>query len=105
MKCKNCGAENLENQEVCSECGKDPKVLPKMEAKQCKHLFGVLFAFLSVIGLGIGLYMFKPHTWERRTFLGAWVMTTILIVFFGGIIFGWSLACNGCINYFNLDCK
>lgn len=104
MICKNCGAENQDDAVVCVECGKDPTTVGKMDAKDCKHWMGVLLAFFSVIGLAIGLVLYWKNPWRRRTFLGAFVVTTILIALVVAIVFGWSYACDSCVTYFNLDC-
>lgn len=104
MICKNCGTENLDDAVICENCGKDPNLVGKMDAKDCRHWMGVLLAFLSVIGLGVGLFLYWKNPWRRRTFLGGWVVATILIALAALVIFGWSAGCSACVDYFNLDC-
>ena len=104
MKCKNCGAENLDDAVVCVECGKDPSSIGRMDAKDCKHWMGVLLALASVIGLAIGLIMYWKNPWKRRTFLGGWVIATVLIAVVALAVFGWAIACDSCTNYFEINC-
>ena len=104
MNCKNCGAKNLDDAVVCEKCGKDPNSIGKMDAKDCKHWTGFLLAFLSVIGLGIGLYLYWNNPWRRRTFLGGFVVATFIIAIAVLVIFGISAGCAACTDYFNISC-
>ena len=81
MFCKKCGKEIDDQAVICIGCGCAVEEQPKKtKADESKTGMGILFGFLSVIGLIIGLCLYKPKTVERKTFLSAWGITTLCII-------------------------
>lgn len=86
MFCVNCGKYNPDGVTACKYCGcnklskeliKDPN-----EGKVygvSKSTEGVLLClFLGVIGLIIGLAIYPSGTYERESFVSAWLKTLII---------------------------
>ena len=85
MFCKNCGKEVNDNAVVCIYCGcslEDKKEPTKVEDNEPKTTIGVLMAlFLGIIGLIIGLCLYKEGTQARETFMkGFWTTFLICVV-------------------------
>ena len=99
MFCRKCGEEINDEAVICPKCGcetgnkKEP--LPVMDADEPKTGIGVLCAlFLGLIGLIIGLCLYKEGTVARKTFMKAWGITfgvSAAVIFFIYII-GFSVA-------------
>ena len=77
MFCQKCGAEIDDEAAVCVKCG--VSVEPKTnnsELDEPKTGIGVLMGlFLGLIGLIVGLCLYKEGTIARKTFLKAWGIT------------------------------
>ena len=87
MFCANCGKYNPEGTTVCKYCGcnklsKEQTVKPDEGiVGQSKTAMGVwMCLLLGVIGLVIGLLMYREGTYERSSFLSGWVKTLIVTV-------------------------
>ena len=95
MFCKKCGKEIDDEAVVCVHCGcavEETKV--NKEDNEPKKGMGVLMALLlGLIGLIIGLCLYKSGTIARKTFIKAWCIT-----------YGICLAITiiSCIVYFSL---
>ena len=81
MFCKNCGKEINDNASVCIYCGCNVDDKKDKEDNEPKTAMGVLMALLlGLIGLVIGVCLYKEGTIARQTFLrGFW--TTFAICF------------------------
>ena len=84
MFCKSCGKMIPDNENVCRYCGvvqhqtAKPRSTPPTYGDD-KTTAGVLLCiFLGVLGLVIGLLMYKDF--ERETFLRAWAKTFVVLV-------------------------
>ena len=102
MFCKNCGAKINENASFCGECGTkidtiaenkpNNEITPANkntlnEIDEPKTGIGILLGlFLGIIGLIIGLCLFKEGTIARKTFIKAWTTTFIISIVIGIII-------------------
>ena len=95
MFCKNCGKEINDNAAICIHCGV-AVAKEKSDEGESKTGIGVLMGlFLGLIGLIIGLCMYKAETVERKTFMKGWgitfgicaVLTVILFAVYGSVIF------------------
>lgn len=78
MYCKNCGKEIDDNAYVCIHCGVrvDNKPVQTATEGDSKTGLGVVMAlFLGLIGLIIGLCMYKSDSYERQTFVKGWGIT------------------------------
>ena len=77
MYCRKCGKEIDDEAVVCIGCGcavEETKV--NKEDNEPKTGMGVLMGlFLGIIGLIIGLCLYKPDTIARKTFMKAWGIT------------------------------
>lgn len=98
MFCKNCGQEVNDKAVVCIHCGcsleekKDSAVADNPENNESKTGIGVLMGlFLGLIGLLIGICLYKEGTVARKTFFkGFWIAfgISMAISIIGGIIYG-----------------
>ena len=77
MFCKKCGKEIDDEAIVCVHCGCAVEETKKnTEQDTPKTGMGILFGWLlGLIGLIIGLCIYKPDTVARKTFLKAWGIT------------------------------
>ena len=78
MYCKNCGKEIDEKAYVCVHCGvrTENKAVQTATDGESKTGLGVLMAlFLGLIGLIIGLCIYKSDSYERQTFVKGWGIT------------------------------
>ncbi len=78
MYCKNCGKETDDNAYVCVHCGirVENNVVQTATDGESKTGLGVVMAlFLGLIGLIIGLCMYKSDSYERQTFVKGWGIT------------------------------
>lgn len=51
---------------------------------ESKTVIGVLmFLFMNLWGLVIGLLLYPAYTYERETFLKGWIRTLIALIVFG----------------------
>lgn len=78
MYCSKCGEEIMDEAVICPKCGCETNV------KKAQHEYpdepktgmGVLFALLlGVIGLIIGICLYKDGTVARKTFIKGWLIT------------------------------
>ncbi len=105
MFCKNCGAEIEENSRFCAHCGtevnkkiensepidvKETKTTQsEVEIDEPKTGMGVLMGlFLGLIGLVIGLLLYKENTIARKTFIKGWVVTVVISVIISILSYG-----------------
>lgn len=105
MFCSKCGNEILDEAVICPKCGCETAVkkAEKKEPDEPKTGMGILFALLlGLIGLVIGLCLYKENTIARKTFLKAWGITYGVFVVIAIIIFAVSMAnLNSAINDLN----
>ena len=93
MFCKNCGKPINDNAVVCIHCGCSTEDNPsKSGDKESKNGIGILLGlFIGLIGLIIGIVMYKEGTVARQTFIKGWGIgfgITIAISVLIGIIYG-----------------
>ena len=97
MYCKKCGEQILDEAVICPKCGCETGVknekLPVLDAAESKTGIGVLCGlFLGLIGLIIGLCLYKEGTIARKTFMKGWGITfgisIAIVVIFYVFIFG-----------------
>ena len=99
MFCKNCGQEVNDKAVVCIHCGcsleekkETVNTVDTSEANESKTTIGVLMGlFLGLIGLIIGICLYKEGTVARKTFLkGFWIAfgISMAISIIVGIIYG-----------------
>ena len=88
---RNCGKEIDDKAVICIHCGCSTQQIP-VKVPESKTGMGVLMAlFLGVIGLIIGICLYPDGSYERKTFIKAWAITTavtvgIVVLFYVGII-------------------
>ena len=77
MYCRKCGKEIDDEAIVCIHCGCAVQETKKdTEQDTSKTGIGILMGWLlGLIGLIIGLCLYKPDTVARKTFLKAWGIT------------------------------
>ena len=78
MYCSKCGEHIMDEAVICPKCGCETNVKkPQLEyPDEPKTGMGVLFALLlGVIGLIIGICLYKDGTVARKTFIKGWLMT------------------------------
>ena len=80
MFCKKCGAEIMDEAVICPKCGCETKnrneKLPVLDADEPKTGIGILCGlFLGLIGLIIGLCLYKEGTIARNTFMKSFLTT------------------------------
>jgi uncharacterized membrane protein YvbJ len=83
MFCSKCGAEILDEAVICPKCGCKTGVekLQEKEVDEPKTGMGILLGlFLGIIGLIIGLCLFKENTVARKTFIKSWAITFAVTV-------------------------
>ena len=78
MFCQKCGEEINDEAVVCTKCGcaveKNQKPEPRPD--EPKTVIGVVAGlFLGLIGLLIGICLYKEGTIARKTFIKAWAIT------------------------------
>lgn len=90
MFCQKCGEEINDEAVVCTKCGcaveknSKPVSVPDEEKTGIGIAMGL---FLGVIGLIIGLCLYKDGTIARQTFIKSWTIT-FCITFVVGLIIG-----------------
>ena len=99
MFCRKCGAELNDEAVVCVKCGCSTEEKPAQPIQQVhtevdepKTGIGILMGlFMGIIGLIIGLCLFREGTVARKTFIKAWGITfgicIAVVVLFYVIIF------------------
>ena len=87
MFCANCGKYNPDGVTACKYCGCNKLSVEQTKRPdegivgQSKMATGVwMCLLLGVIGLVIGLLMYREGTYERSTFLSGWVKTLIVTI-------------------------
>ena len=83
MFCSKCGEEILDEAVICPKCGCKTGVgdIQEHEPDEPKTGMGVLLGlFLGIIGLIIGLCLFKENTIARKTFIKAWAITFAITI-------------------------
>lgn len=105
MFCSKCGNEILDEAVICPKCGCETvsKKTENKEPDEPKTGMGILLALvLGLIGLVIGLCLYKENTVARKTFLKGWGITFGISVVICVIIFAVSMAnLNSAINDLN----
>ena len=105
MFCSKCGNEVSDEAVVCPKCGCEivKKQAASKEIDEPKTGLGILFGLLlGVIGLIIGLCMFKENTIARKSFVKAWSITFGVCVLAVVIIYAVYIArMNAILNEFN----
>ncbi len=97
MFCKTCGREINDDAVICPNCGcATGKSNSPITTGESKKGIGVLFGFfLGLIGLIIGMCIYKEGTEERKTFMNGWVISfiiTMVISVIIGIAYGATIA-------------
>lgn len=90
MFCQKCGAEIDDEAAFCQRCGNatNKNIIENTTANdenESKAIIGfVMGLFLGLIGLIIGLCLYKDGTLSRKTFLKGWAWTfaTVCIISF-----------------------
>lgn len=81
MFCQKCGEEIMDEAVICPKCGCETGIKKQAEIDEPKTGMGVLFGlFLGIIGLIIGLCLFKEGTIARKSFLKAWTISFCSLV-------------------------
>ena len=84
MFCKKCGEEINNEAVICPKCGCETGIKTEKtitEIDEPKTGIGVaLGLFLGIIGLIIGLCLYKEGTIARKTFIKAWTITFIISI-------------------------
>lgn len=78
MFCSKCGGEIMDEAVICPKCGCETGVKKheEKEVDEPKTGMGILFALLlGLIGLAVGLTLYKENTIARKTFMKAWGIT------------------------------
>ena len=76
MFCRNCGKEVNDNAVICIHCGSSIKNVATEDADEPKTGMGVLMGLLlGLIGLVVGLCLYKEGTIARKTFIKSWGIT------------------------------
>ena len=96
MYCKNCGKQVDDRAAMCIHCGcmlqgvyaqpvPSPTYnTPNNQVGESKTAIGVLLSlFLGLIGLIIGICLYKEGTRERSTFIKGWLITFIVSIIIG----------------------
>ena len=104
MFCKNCGKYNPDGVTSCKYCGcnklsKEQTVKPDEGiVGQDKTSTGVWFCLLlGILGLIIGLFMYREGTYDRSSFLSGWTKTLIVVVIIEVVITIIALALPACV--------
>lgn len=91
MFCKKCSEKIEDGYEICPKCGSyiaEKSNKESLELDESKTGIGVLCGlFLGIIGLAIGLCLYKEGTESRKTFMKGWVIAFVSAIIIG-IIFG-----------------
>ena len=82
MFCKKCGEEINDEAVVCPKCGCAVEENKKpAEIDKPKTGIGVVMGlFLGLIGLIIGICLYKEGTIARKTFIKSWVITYVVVI-------------------------
>ena len=87
MICQNCGNEIFDNAKFCTHCGTEYRK---------KTAIGFLLGFfLGLIGLIIGLCLYKRGTIARKTFMKGWWISffvSAVIEIIGLILYAYAFA-------------
>lgn len=78
MYCSKCGEEIMDQAVICPKCGCETNVKKSQYEypDEPKTGMGVLFALLlGVIGLIIGICLYKDGSVARKTFIKGWLIT------------------------------
>lgn len=94
MFCRKCGAEIDDEAVVCVKCGcaVEQKTTTPAVVDEPKTGMGVVMGlFLGLIGLIIGICLYKEGTIARKTFIKSWLITylvtiAVIIVFYVVVI-------------------
>lgn len=89
MFCKHCGSEIDDKAVVCIHCGRavTPEQEPTSLTGESKKGMGVLLSLvLGLIGLIIGLCLYKENTVERKTFINGWVIGLAISIILGVVV-------------------
>lgn len=101
MFCKNCGAEIKDEAVICPSCGCETgnkkESIPVLDADKSKTGIGILCGlFLGLIGLIIGICLYKEGSVARKTFLKAWgitfAITTVAAIIIYAITIGTAIS-------------
>ena len=78
MYCQKCGEEIKDEAVICPKCGCETNVKKSQQQylDEPKTGMGVLFALLlGLIGLIVGICLYKDGTVARKTFIKGWLIT------------------------------
>ena len=91
MYCKYCGKEINDDAEICVHCGRSTgrqNAQKSYEVDEPKTAIGILlWLFLGLIGLVIGLLLYPSNTIRRSTFIKGWVGAFIVEIIAGIILY------------------
>lgn len=94
MYCKYCGKEIDDNADVCIHCGRSTRNTTQVSEQnnssgESKTGVGALLGFfLGIIGLIVGLLLYKDGTIERKTFIKGWAIAFVISAVVALIIYG-----------------
>ena len=84
MFCKKCGEEINDEAVICPKCGCETGIKTEKtpaEIDEPKTGIGVVLGlFLGIIGLIIGICLYKEGTIARKTFIKAWTITFVISI-------------------------
>lgn len=90
MYCRKCGKEINDEAVICPKCGCETEIKNEMipqEIDEPKTGIGIVCGlFLGLIGLIIGLCLYKENSIARKTFVKAWCITFLITIIIGIII-------------------
>ena len=116
MFCSYCGKQNADDAIFCSYCGarigtdqnqtnsqtyqsQQNYQQPAQQNFQSKGSIGVIMAlFLGIIGLVIGLLMYPTGSYERDTFVKAWVKTYVIVIIASVVLCIGMFGCFACLG-------
>ena len=115
MFCTRCGKENSNDAVFCAYCGSKLNTPEEVnqnptfgqvsnpqqpqERHESKGAIGVIMAlFLGLIGLIIGLLIYPTGSFERETFLKAWIKTFIVMVVVEIVLIAGFFGCVMCLE-------
>lgn len=90
MYCKKCGAQIDDEAVICPKCGCETGVKKTVntENDESKTGIGAIFGiFLGIVGLIIGICLYKDGSIARKTFIKGWLIafiswTAVVILFY-----------------------